>query len=423
MKKLIVILITTLITLCGCGQQETAQYEELQPMPSVGLTCAETPGEDYIDAKVTASWSEADGKKDISDMQAEIKLRGNSSKEADKKAYNIKFGEEVDFLGMDAGKKWCFVSDPFDKSLLRPAIGFSYADAIGIEGTPEVRLCKVSLNDDYLGVYTVTEPVESGEGRVDIDPENGDFLLERNYDRIEDDKTYIESYEGFRFEINEPEEPDTLAYEQCAALLEEAEAAIVSGDHSKYRKLIDVDSFVDFYIFNELVKDIDFGEYSTRYYFKDSVMYAGPPWDLDMTMGNISAEKHEDKYAIYFTGDVNEKPDGNDFYSSAKGVWAQYADYYYWLCMDPWFMEKVSERWDEIRSITVNLVEDNEHGINLINRYMNAYGNELEEDFDMYKGELHVSEWQKPADTYEENVEMLRKWIVKRTEYLDTIFH
>ncbi len=423
MKKLILILITTLITLCGCGQQEAAQYEELPPMAEIELTCDEAPGEEYIDAKVIASLVEDDGEKSILGSQAEIKLRGNSSKEAVKKAYNVKFEEELSFLGMDPGKKWCLVSDPFDKSLLRPALGFAYAKAIGIEGTPEACLAKVYLNEEYMGVYTVTEPVECGAGRVEIDPENGDFLLERNYDRVEEDKAYIESYEGFRFEINEPEEPDEEVLRQCGLLLQEAEEAIVSGEHGKYSKKIDVDSFVDFYIFNELIKDIDLGEYSTRYYFKDGIMYAGPPWDLDLTMGNVSVEKDEDKYAIYFTGTIEETPDADDFYDSAEGKWAEYGDYYYWLCMDPWFMEKVSKRWSEIRDITENIVLDNQLGTNLIDRYMSAYSTELEEDFDMYKGELHISEWQTPADTYEENVEMLRQWITYRIDYLDTIFH
>ena len=412
-----------LITLCGCGQQETVQYEELPPMAEIELTCDEAPGEEYIDAKVIASLVEDDGEKSILGSQAEIKLRGNSSKEAVKKAYNVKFEEELSFLGMDPGKKWCLVSDPFDKSLLRPVLGFAYAKAIGIEGTPEACLAKVYLNEEYMGVYTVTEPVEFGAGRVEIDPENGDFLLERNYDRIEDDKAYIESYEGFRFEINEPEEPDDEALRQCGLLLQDAEEAIVSGEHGKYSRKIDVDSFVDFYIFNELIKDIDFGEYSTRYYFKDGIMYAGPPWDLDLTMGNVSVEKDEDKYAIYFTGTIEETPDADDFYDSAEGKWAEYGDYYYWLCMDPWFMEKVSKRWSEIRDITENIVLDNQLGTNLIDRYMSAYSTELEEDFDMYRGQLHVSEWQTPADTYEENVEMLRQWITYRIEYLDTIFH
>ena len=423
MKKLILILITTLITLCGCGQQEAAQYEELPPMAEIEITCDEAPGEEYIDAKVIASLVEDDGEKSILGSQAEIKLRGNSSKEAVKKAYNVKFEEELSFLGMDPGKKWCLVSDPFDKSLLRPALGFAYAKAIGIEGTPEACLAKVYLNEEYMGVYTVTEPVECGAGRVEIDPENGDFLLERNYDRVEEDKAYIESYEGFRFEINEPEEPDEETLRQCGLLLQEAEEAIVSGEHGKYSRKIDVDSFVDFYIFNELIKDIDFGEYSTRYYFKDGIMYAGPPWDLDLTMGNVSVEKDEEKYAIYFTGSIEEKPDTDDFYDSAEGKWAEYGDYYYWLCMDPWFMEKVSKRWSEIRDITENIVLDNQLGTNLIDRYMSAYSSELEEDFDMYRGQLHISEWQTPADTYEENVEMLRQWITYRIEYLDTIFH
>lgn len=423
MKKLIIVLITTLITLCGCGQQEVAQYEELPPMAEIELTCEGTPGEEYINAKVTATWSDADEEKRISGAKAEIKLRGNSSKEAEKKAYNVKFEDEFGFLGMDPGKKWCLVSNPFDKSLLRPALGFAYAKALGIEGTPDVRLCKVWLNGHYNGVYTVTEPVESGEGRVEIDSENGDFLLERNYDRLEADKAYIESYEGFRFEINEPEEPDESALRECGVLLQDAEEAIVSGKHSKYSKKIDVDSFVDFYIFNELIKDIDFGEYSTRYYFKDGIMYAGPPWDLDMTMGNIAAEKDEDKYMIYFTGSIDKKPDTGDFYSSAESEWAVYGDYYYWLCMDPWFMDKVSRRWEEVRSITVNLAENNEPGTNLIDRYLSEYGDALEEDFNMYKEELHVSEWQYPAGTYLENVEMLRHWISQRIEYLDTMFH
>jgi len=423
MKKLIIVLITTLITLCGCGQQEVAQYEELPPMAEIKITCDEAPGEEYIDAKVMASLVEDDREKSILGSQAEIKLRGNSSKEAVKKAYNVKFEEELSFLGMDPGKKWCLISDPFDKSLLRPALGFAYAKAIGLEGTPEACLAKVYLNEEYMGVYTVTEPVECGAGRVEIDPENGDFLLERNYDRVEEDKAYIESYEGFRFEINEPEEPNEEVLRQCGLLLQEAEEAIVSGEHGKYSRKIDVDSFVDFYIFNELIKDIDFGEYSTRYYFKDGIMYAGPPWDLDLTMGNVSVEKDEDKYAIYFTGSIEEKPDTDDFYDSAEGKWVEYGDYYYWLCMDPWFMKKVSKRWSEIRDITENIALDNQLGTNLIDRYLSAYGTELEEDFDMYKGELHISEWQTPADTYEENVEMLRQWLVKRIEYLDTIFH
>ena len=415
------------LCLCGCTRQDDAlEPVPLPPMAELRIMCGEEPGEDYIDAKVTASWSEAEAEAEAIpeafDGAAEIKLRGNSSKEAVKKAYTIRFDGERPFLGMDAGSKWALVSNPFDKSLLRPALGFAYAAAMGMEGTSDFRLCQVWLNDKYMGVYAAMEPVESGSGRVEIDPADGDFLLERNLNREEDGKAYIVSSQGLRFEINEPEAPDEEAYGRCQELLSRAEAAIASGDHREYRKFIDVDSFVDFYIFHEMMKDIDFGEFSTRYHFKDGIMHAGPPWDLDLTMGNASIEKDEEKYWGYNISILEDGMEEADFYGSAEGLWAYGQDYYPWLCQDPWFMKKVCRRWEQLRALTENLAEDNELGTNLIDRYLSVYGEELAEDFGMYKGQLHMSEWQQPAETHEGNVEMLRKWLLRRMEYLDEEF-
>lgn len=426
MKKRFIILLTTTFILCGCAQQkDMAKPERAEPLPSMAeihINCEEMPGEDYTDAKVTVSWGEDDAEPGLSDAQAEIKLRGNSSKDAVKKAYTIKLEEETAFLDMDSGRKWALISNPFDKSLIRPALGFAYASAMGIEGTPDIRLCQVWLNDRYMGVYTAAEPVESGDGRVGIDTENGDFLLERNLDRTEDDKTYVTSSHGFRFEVNEPEKIDEGTYEQCETLLRQAEEAIISQEHREYEKYIDVDSFVDFYIFNEMVKDIDFGEFSTRYYFRDGVLYAGPPWDLDLTMGNVSAEKDEEKYKNYNNSILEDEIDAIDFYGSSEGLWAYGKDYYAWLCQDPWFMDKVNKHWKEIREITENLAVDNDLGTSHIDRYMRAYEEDLAADFNMYSGQLHVSEWQEPVDTYMGNVEMLRRWLIMRIEYLDAEF-
>ncbi len=428
MKKKFVILLIMLLMLCGgifcgCGHEEEKQAitaaEKLMPMGEIKIHCEGMPSEEYQDAKVSVSWNSVDDKnadagKIIMDGNAEIKLRGNTSKEAMKKAYNIKFREPVEMLGMDAGKKWALVSNPFEKTLLRPAIGFGLATAMGIEYTSEVKLCQVWLNDQWMGVYSVMEPIEAGTGRVDIDPENGDFLLERNINRTEEDKTYIESSQGFRFEFNEPEEPNEEQIEKCEELFQKAENAIYTGNHRKYSKYIDVDSFVDFYIFHEVIKDIDFGEYSTRYYFEDGIMHAGPPWDLDFTMGNVSTDKEEDKYIAYNT-------DG-DFYGSTKDIWASGEDYYYALCQDQWFVNKVADRWSEIRLTVENLAVDNEFGTNAIDKYLDEYRGTLEKDFEIYGQGVHVSEWQKPGKTYTDNVEMLRNWIVKRVEYLDTQF-
>ena len=198
MKKVSIILLIVILAFCGCvfcgcnqkpEEQISAVSDPLTPMGEIKIQCEEAPNEEYQNAKVIASWISGEDEETgsskvmVGDDSAEIKLRGNTSKEAVKKAFNIKFKEPVELLGMEEGKKWALVSNPFEKTMLRPVIGFGFATAMGIDYTSEVKLCQVWLNDQWMGVYSVMEPIEAGEGRVEIDIEEGDFLLERNIDR------------------------------------------------------------------------------------------------------------------------------------------------------------------------------------------------------------------------------------------------
>lgn len=457
MKNVIYISIfMMLLMLNGCGaagQIEAAEIaaatDELSEMGEVHLHIEEEPCEEYM-AGLCTFGTEYSGNEEQESFPIEIKLRGNSSKEVDKKAYTIKFEDEQSLLGMEPARKWALVSNPFDKTLLRPAVGFTYAQELGIDYTPDFRLCKVWLNDDYMGVYTAMEPIEAGQGRVEIDPDNGDFLLERNIGRFEEDVVYMDSPAGLRFEFNEPEELDEEQQAQCYEMLAAAEEAIFSGDHVRYEQRIDVESFVNFYILHEMVKDVDFGEYSTRYYFRDGILYAGPPWDFDLSMGNVSAKKEEFKYAAY----NNVDGAGDESGDSSRGLWAATGDYYYWLCRDPWFMELVQQRWQAVRPITENLAVDNELGTNLLDRYLAAYEKDLRGNFHggnfavkaagnlshdavpdghitaaagddncwVINEPAHISEWQEPAADYTGNVELLRQWLIKRAAYLDGRF-
>jgi len=384
-KRLVyIILLIVCVLLCSCSKGEPFVFpDEGRFAETPVLRVSQMPAEEYAMAEV-------DGAK------AEIKLRGNSTRESEKKSFNIKYSEPQSILGMDPCKKWCVIGTPFDKSLLRTAIGFDYAQALGIKYTPQARLCDVWIGDRYMGVYTVSQPVEVPEA---------EFLLERNFDRVEEDKVYVESLSGLRFEFNEPEEPDDAQIYRCGELLEAAELAVSTLDHIQYEKLIDVKSFVDFYIFNELVKDVDFGEYSTRYYFKEGIMYAGPPWDLDLTFGNVSDVKDESKYQMY----------------QEQELWCNTKDFYYWLCRDPWFMQKVHERWIEVGPVTTALSEE------LIDQYVDAHSKSLQANYApdgagwVVDTPEHETEWQKPAADYTGNVDMLRKWIKERQKYLDKV--
>lgn len=413
-------------------QPDTNPSEELtvptetepEPEPSIYqmgdlyITTEKNLSDEYTQAQVRVEYPGFD----LDTQSVRIKFRGNLTKTAEKKSYNIKFGEKVSLFGMDASKKWCLLADPFDKSLLRPTIGFDYAQALGIQYTSQTKLCRLWLDGKYMGIYTAVEPVGEGKTKVDIDLETGDFLFERNYNsaRVEEDVIYFRTGYGLRYELNEPEDATDEQLKQIVATLTKIEKAIQTLDHEQYEQYVNIESFVDFYIFQEVIKDVDFGHYSTRYYVKNGVLYAGPPWDLDMSMGNISESHDEKTYHQY----NNANGYGNGSEDSTQGLWCNEKDFYRWLCQDEYFMELVRLRWEEVKPITENLVKDNELGQSRIDYYIQQIGDALESNYTEAGWSLtsrgSVLEYDTPAKDYLGNVDLLRQWLIKRIDWLDS---
>ena len=196
-----------------------------------------------------------------------------------------------------------------------------------------------------------------------------------------------------------------------------------------YQEVIDVDSFVNFFIFHELIKDVDFGEFSTRYYIKDGKLYAGPPWDVDLSMGNVSQFYSESKYDRYHNKPaVGTLPGyGTQSGDSTEALWVL-NNYYQLLVQDTYFRDRVRARWQEMKSVTDNLVMDNELGTSLMDRYLEVYGEDLRTNYsaDGANWQIAIQEGayadQSVGLTYEENVEELRTWLEKRIAWLDTQF-
>ena len=185
-----------------------------------------------------------------------------------------------------------------------------------------------------------------------------------------------------------------------------------------------MESFVNFYIFQELIKDVDFGHFSTRYYVKDGILYAGPPWDLDLSMGNLTKDHWEDTYKKYH----NMPGYGDGSEDSTHGFWGNEKDFYRWLCKDEAFMKLVVKRWAEVKSMTDNLVRANELGLSRIDWYLENAGEILESNYTSEGAgwPLHCKlvnlEYDEPAKDYVGNVEILRNWLIGRINWLDNAF-
>ena len=176
--------------------------------------------------KLTASITAIDNQgkyKDIVDAtnKTTIKVRGNSTALADKKAYNITFNKKKDLFGLSSAfdgtgagaKKWSLLANAFDKSLIRNKLALDLNTAFGIPFTSQSRFVDLYLNGRYMGNYLLVESVEAGTDRVNIDsenPESDDILIElENNEKDEEGVDYLITtrYEQ-RFNIGSPERGD-----------------------------------------------------------------------------------------------------------------------------------------------------------------------------------------------------------------------
>ncbi|HPE95919.1 MAG TPA: CotH kinase family protein, partial [Bacillota bacterium] len=364
--------------------------------------------DEYVAARILIT--DPSGKfEKILDTEATIKVRGNSTSAAGKAPYNFKLTKKTSVYGMGESKKWCLLSNPYDKTLMRNKLSYDFARAIGIEYTSNCEYVDLYVNGTYVGNYLLAESIGVGEDRVDLDIENNDFLFEFEpwigYSNVD---AYRTPRYGVLLGYNDRDYPteENIAY--LNTFFTAFEEALHMRDYDDVAQYIDVDSFVNFYIVNELFKNVDFGTSSTRYYIKDGKLYAGPVWDLDLSAGNCSAE--------YYTGYNNVTSSGD----STEKLYC-YAQWYGRLLEIPKFKQKVYARYLELQPQIVNLTTDNALGKNRIDRLLSRYS---ESFYDNYErtwqriDEAYSTLERIPDSTYTQNVEYMRQWLIKRNAWL-----
>ncbi len=263
----------------------------------------------------------ADGADFSSSMK--IKYRGNFSLNFDKKQYGIKLIDEngenakLSVLGMEANNDWILNVSQLDESLIRNYLAYNIGSAL-FEGTPECKYCEVILKDgdeyNYQGLYMMLEKVEKGEGRVELsgyDPGEKivDYLLCR--DREDSEEIQISTYgdqmglTSGRLSVVYPdaEAIDDYSFNYIQDQIDNIDRVLYSDDDavfSSWPEYIDITSFADYFIFNELMSNYDAGHNST-YMYKKGVgkLCMGPVWDYDGSMDNAFDVSNPEYLAFY----------------------------------------------------------------------------------------------------------------------------
>ena len=385
------------------------------PSVSVNLGLSEANFADFKNKlKIDATLSVFSKDNPLADVSLTIKGRGNSSWfNAPKKSYTIKFEKKQEFLGFASNKSFALIANYFDKTLLRNITAYSLAKKVftKMSWAPSAKTVHLFIDGVYQGLYSAVETVKIAKNRVNI-PDISDFVSSQETTKFEDygfilevnerkDEIFnFDSGKGVPFSLKEPDGKDLE--DICQKIKEKTnsvEAKVYQGDFSQ----LDLYSFADWWIVEELAKNTDSQFYSSCYMYFDPVdkkFHMGPVWDFDLGFGNNMV-------------DVTSKGFQAD---AAKAG----ANWILELKNSDEFMNIVKTRWSECKAS--------------IESYFSV---EYEENFSNIKEDVDVnfirwpilgkSVWKAPNDcesrtTYDSEVEYFKTWKDNRIQWLSSQF-
>ena len=294
------------------------------------------------------------------DGRINIEIRGSSSQADPKKQYGLStkmadgiLNNNISILGLPADNDWILNGLVFETSLIRNYLCYNLSRMIG-EYASRTVYCEVMINGEYKGLYLLLEKIKQGHDRVNvinIEPDDniypkitGGYITKADKTTGGDPVAWtMSSYIGLddvAF-IHELPKPENVRSEQNTYIKSEFEklkittsagnASVIDG----FPSVIDIPSFIDYMIINELSSNSDAYQFSS-YFHKDrnGKLRAGPIWDQDLTFG----------YDLFFWGFDRSKTDVWQFSNGDNEGPRFWRDLYY----NSKFRCHLSKRWNQL---------------------------------------------------------------------------
>ncbi len=365
--------------------------------------------------------------------QVGIEVRGSSSSGFPKKNYSFETrrpdGSDVDvsLLGFPEEEDWVLHGPYSDKSLIRNVMLYELSRRMG-RWAPRTKLLELILDGEYQGVYAAMERIKRDSLRVDIaklkktdvegDELTGGYIVKieggrdpgwQSAHQTPSGRTIIWSWYYPKLRDIEPAQ-DSYIRGEIAAFEASVAGEDIANPETGYPAHIDIDSAVDFYILNEVSRNVDGYRLSTfMHKTKDSEgngkLIWGPVWDFNLGFGN----------ADYYDG-------GNHVgYQATEGVPASDgAPPPFWvkkIWQDSTMNAAVVDRWRSLRQTTLHT----DSLMQIVDDYVDEIGVAADRNFDRWRV-LGSYVWPNNfvGNTYESEIEYLKGWIQNRVTWMDT---
>lgn len=404
------------------------EFDELSmPIMSIELdTALKNVGqENYVNAKMSISNTESIY--EFEDLNFLFRGRGNWSWDKEKKGYRIKFDTKQNLFGNCNSKHWAIIASYTDITLLRNKMGFEMVDVLDeIYYASSCVNLEVFINSEYRGVYSLVELPKAEKDKMDIDESydyvDTGYIVELDAYAIKDwqnKPTYaLEGIDYFKingvkypFSVKSPDPDDYVneeMYKEQVAFIADyfrkMFKAVFDHDLNEFSKYADVNSFVDMYILDEILKSTDVGWQS--FYFvkeKGGKVYLTAPWDLEFSSGlNRGDQNYTGMY-------VSEWFDKNLDTKTASELFIN-------LMQINEFKELVYIRFKEVKE---KLIERINKTLDNALLYEDSYNRNYEK-FKLLGKQISIENVNVYSlKTWREHVEYLRNWITNRINWLD----
>ena len=367
-----------------------------------------------------------------------IETRGNSTQLYEKKTYTIELWDEnledqsQALLGMGEEEDWILHAMVLDKTQFRVPLCFDLFREMG-HYSSNYRFVEVVINDEYRGVYILTEKIKRDDNRVDIAKLDsleiegraltGGYILRIDWTwDIDEDEYFISNYDSqggvplaYQYYYPKAENIHQNQKDYIKEWMDAFEDAVYSTDFYsngiRYTELINVTSFTDFLIINELSKNSDGYKLST-YMHKDRIdsddrLHAGPIWDFDQTYGLSLVCSSNNPTGWTYT----QEQEWCDDVQTMPMFWHA-------MMSDTVFTNHLACRWSTLRQGPLDL-DSLFHRIDEMNSHVGEAITRNFERWDFLGQNIWFEPEPLPLETHEEEVEYMKNWIQERITWLD----
>ena len=305
-----------------------------------------------------------------------------------KNEYALTLNTESSLLDAPLGKEWNLYTNKGDRTMLHTMTAFELGEMSALEYTPRFHHVNFMLNGRYYGTYLIGEALEVSEGRVNVGSKGYLLGVGTNIAGVSFNTSYLDK----PVTIIGPNSSKTFeGVSYITNYLLSAENALFSSDFanasSGWQKYMDMDSFVDWYIINEIAKN-DNGTFKADCIMnltRGGKLKMGPLWGFERAFNTNS---------------------------SANGFVVKNGRWFARLFQDPAFVSKVKERYNFFYTHKKDII----NGISANAAYLKYAIQEDNNKWETFTSTRNSSD--KCWELYQGTVMSMEKWISTRMDWL-----